>query len=75
MSLRMAGPGGPFAFTLTPDVASSNVDYFGVATPNGFVVKDLRPCAYLVTLTVDVLLTDGAGGPGSLTDQVAFCKK
>ncbi len=75
VSLRMDGPGGPFAFTLTPDVASSNVDYFGVATPNGFVVKDLRPCAYLVTLTVDVLLTDGDGGPGSLTDQVAFCKK
>ena len=74
-SLRMDGPGGPFAFTMTPDGSSSNVDFFGVATPNGFVVKNLKPCAYIVTLTVDVLLTNGDNDPGSLVDEVAFCKK
>jgi hypothetical protein len=75
VSLRMDGPGGPYSFTLTPDPASSSVDYFGTATPNGFVVKDLKPCAYLVTLTVNVLLTDGDHFPDPRYDQIAFCKE
>ncbi len=75
VSLQMDGPGGPYSFTLTPDVASSSVDYFGTATPNGFVVKALKPCAYLVTLTVNVLLTDGDHDPDPRYDQIAFCKR
>jgi hypothetical protein len=73
----MDGPGAPiggYAFTLTPDGASSSVDFFGTASP-GFVVKNLKPCAYLVTLTVNVSLTDGDNDPGPLIDQIAFCKK
>jgi hypothetical protein len=74
VSLRMDGPGGPYGFTLTPDVSSSSVDFFGAATPMGFVVKNLKPCAYVVTMTVDVSLTDGDNGPGPLTDFIGFCK-
>jgi hypothetical protein len=77
VSLTMDGPGAPiggYAFTLTPDGASSSVDFFGTASP-GFVVKNLKPCAYLVTLTVNVSLTDGDNDPGPLIDQIAFCKK
>jgi hypothetical protein len=75
VSLRMDGPGGPYSFTLAPDAASSSVDFFGTATPNGFVVKNLKPCAYLVTLEADVLLTDGDNYPSPLYDQIAFCKE
>jgi hypothetical protein len=74
-TLRMDGPGGPYAFTLTPDAASSPTDFFGTAAPDGFVVGDLRHCAYLVTLSVGVLLTDGDHDPGPLIDQIAFCKR
>jgi hypothetical protein len=73
-TLRMDGPGGPYAFTLTPGTGSSPADFFGTATPNGFVVSKLAPCAYLVTLSVDVLLTDGDHDPAPLIDQIAFCK-
>lgn len=75
VSLRMDGPGGPYSFTLIPDGASSSVDFFGTATPNGFVVKNLKPCAYLVTLSVEVLLTDGDHFPDPRYDQIAFCKE
>jgi hypothetical protein len=74
VSLQMIGPGGPYGFMLTPAGGSSSVNYFGTATPNGFVVADLRPCAYLVTLTTIALLTDGDNDPGPLYDQIAFCK-
>ena len=74
-TLRMDGPGGPYAFTLTPDAASSPTDFFGTAAPDGFVVSNLRPCAYLVTLSVGVLLTDGDHDPDPLIDQIAFCKR
>jgi hypothetical protein len=74
-TLRMDGPGGPYAFTLTPDAASSPTDFFGTAAPDGFVVGDLRHCAYLVTLSVGVLLTDGDHDPDPLIDQIAFCKR
>lgn len=75
-TLRMDGPGGPYTFTQTPDPASSPVDFFGTAVPSPpLVVKDLKPCAYLVTLTVDVSLTNGDSAPGPLTDQIAFCKR
>jgi hypothetical protein len=74
VSLRMDGPGGPYGFTLTPDAASSSVDFFGTATLSGVVVKDLKPCAYVVTMTVNVSLTDGDNDPSPLTDFIGFCK-
>ena len=72
VSISMTGPGGPYNFTLPaiPEVG----DYFGMATPSGFTVSKLKPCAYLVTLQVTVLLTDGDNIPNPLYDQIAFCK-
>ena len=46
-----------------------------MAAPNGWTVADLKPCAYLVQLFVDVLLTNGDNDFGStLYDKIAFCK-
>jgi hypothetical protein len=74
-TLTMAGPGGPYAFTLTPAAGSGATDFFGTATLSGPPVSKLKPCAYLVTLSVDVLLTDGDNDPDPLYDQIAFCKR
>jgi hypothetical protein len=73
VSIVMTGPGGPYNFTLPalPEIG----DYYGTATPSGWTVAALRPCAYLVTLTITVLLTDGDNFPDPLYDQIAFCKK
>ena len=73
VSIVMTGPGGPYNFTLPaiPEVG----DWFGTATPSGFTVSKLKPCAYLVTLQITVLLTDGDNFPDPLYDQIAFCKK
>jgi hypothetical protein len=73
ISLRMTGPGGPYTFTLSPDGGATAVNAFGFAIPD-FAVADLEPCAYLVTLRADLLLTDGDNFAGSVGDQVAFCK-
>jgi hypothetical protein len=72
VSIVMTGPGGPFNFTLPaiPEVG----DWFGTATPT-FTVSSLKPCAYLVTLEITVLLTNGDDFPNPLYDQIAFCKK
>ena len=71
VSIVMTGPGGPFAFTL-PAIPETG-DWFGTATPT-FSVASLAPCAYLVTLQVGVLLTNGDSVPSPLIDQIAFCK-
>jgi hypothetical protein len=70
-SITMTGPGGPFGFTMP---AFTPADYFGTATP-AFTVSALKPCAYLVTLQVNLLLTDGDNFPNPLQDQIAFCKR
>jgi len=76
VSLRMDGPGGPYAFTMTPAAGSTPQDYYGTAVSDGTWTADhLKPCAYLITLTVDVNLTDGDNDPGPLIDQRPFCKK
>ena len=46
---------------------------FGVATPN-FVVANLAPCAYVVHLSVQVLLTTGDSIPNNRWDHIAFTK-
>jgi hypothetical protein len=71
VSVTMTGPGGPYGFTLPPAVAGER---FGTATAN-FNVAALQPCAYIVTLQVQLLLTTGDGVPNDLFDQIAFCKQ
>ncbi|HEY1299330.1 MAG TPA: hypothetical protein VGF07_02470 [Stellaceae bacterium] len=71
VSVSMTGPGGPYSFTLPAAVAGER---FGTATPN-FTVAALQPCAYIVTLAVQLLLTTGDGVPSDLFDQIAFCKQ
>lgn len=46
---------------------------FGTAT-NNFTVTDLTPCAYIVTLSTQLMLTTGDSVPSNLVDQMAFCK-
>ncbi len=70
VAMSMSGPGGPYSFTLPAAVPG---EQFGTATPN-FVVKDLNPCAYIVTLSVEMLLTTGDHIPDKLYDHIAFCK-
>src|SRR5262245_30695225 len=72
VSITMDGPGGPYNFSLPaiPEVG----DWYGTATPS-FTVSSLKPCAYLVTLEITVLLTDGDHYPNPLYDHIAFCKK
>ena len=73
VSIRLDGPGGPYSFTL-PTPLPETGDWYGTAV-NDFVLSDLIPCAYLVTLSVLPLLTTGdlAFGP-PIIDQIAFCK-
>lgn len=71
VGISMSGPGGPYGFSLAGPVTPNT---FGTATPSGFVVADLEPCAYIVTLTVGLLLTTGDSSPNPLYDQLAFCK-
>ncbi|MGH7060795.1 MAG: hypothetical protein ACREFH_10435, partial [Stellaceae bacterium] len=71
VSVSMTGPGGPYSFTLPPAVTGER---FGTATAS-FSVAALQPCAYIVTLEVQLLLTTGDGVPSDLFDQIAFCKQ
>jgi hypothetical protein len=73
VNVEMIGPGGPYPFTL-PTPLPETGDWYGVATPNGWKLSDLKPCAYIVQLSVDLLLTTGDGDfGGPLIDQIAFC--
>jgi hypothetical protein len=78
VGISMSGPGGPYGFSLAGPVTPNT---FGTATPlvpppspPGFVVANLQPCAYIVTLSVQLLLTTGDSIPNNLYDQIAFCK-
>lgn len=46
---------------------------FGTAT-NNFNLALLDPCAYIVTLSTQIMLTTGDNVPSNLVDQIAFCK-
>lgn len=71
VSISMTGPGGTYGFTLPP--LPETGDWYGTAV-NGFTLSDLIPCAYLVTLSVTPLLTDGDNNITTFYDQIAFCK-
>ncbi|MEA5454846.1 hypothetical protein SPF06_08945 [Sinomonas sp. JGH33] len=78
VSAELQGPGGPFAFTLVPDAGSTaGQNLYGNAVPaGGWSFGSLAPCAYLLSLSVEVLLTTGDSVPyPPLTDYIAFCKK
>ena len=71
----LEGPGGPYAFDLNPNAPEDpGENWYGTATPSGWTFDTLPPCAYLLKLTVDALLTTGDGTPSPLTDYIAFCK-
>jgi hypothetical protein len=73
----MEGPGGPYAFTLEPDAASTpGENLFGTASPSGWTFAEIPACAYLLKLSVDVLLTTGETDiqPEPYVDYIAFCK-
>jgi hypothetical protein len=74
VGVRLEGPGGPYAFTLNPDGAATPDNQFGTADPDGWTFNSLPPCAYLLKLSVGVLLTTGDGVPDALVDYIAFCK-
>ncbi len=67
----VGGTGGPYEFTLPPPPHTGN--WYGTAV-NDFALTDLEPCAYLITLSVSLLLTTGDSDfPSPLIDQIAFC--
>ena len=73
VTVQMIGPGGPYPFTLPTPIPETG-DWYGVAAPNGWSLTSLKPCAYIVQLLVDLLLTNGDQdfGPPRV-DQIAFC--
>jgi hypothetical protein len=81
VSLAMTGPGGPYSFVLPAAVPGerfgSTSQFSADADPlhTPVVVKNLKPCGYLITLTAPLLLTTGDSIPNPLQDQIVFCKK
>ncbi|WP_299436278.1 hypothetical protein [uncultured Aquimarina sp.] len=79
VSLSIVGPNKPgqsFSFPAIPLMAAPET--FGtsqlVFTPAGQTVNDLLPCAYTISLSATVALTNGEGEPNPITDFVSFCK-
>ncbi|HJV72453.1 hypothetical protein [Ideonella sp.] len=79
VSVSMNGPGGPYGFGM-PAIPTPG-DWFGQAIngapppAGGWTFAALPDCAYIVTLSVQVLLTTGDSVPLPVQDQIAFCKK
>ena len=75
VSVTLTGPGGPYAFAL-PSNPDPPGDWYGTAAQSGWTLSQLQDCAYIVTLSVNVLLTNGDPGsePSPIHDQIAFCK-
>ena len=77
VTVHMDGPGGPYATTLADAAGATAPNRFGLATlvlPAGTTVADLKKCAYIVKLSVTILLTTGDGVPDPIGDEVAFRK-
>jgi hypothetical protein len=75
VSISLIGPGGPYAFSLSPSAPGTPGNWFGNGVPDGWAFSDLPDCAYIVSLSVNVLLTNGDSDPSPLVDQIAFCKQ
>src|SRR5436190_4858718 len=83
VGISLEGPGGPYAFDLNPATAEDpGENWYGTATPAttgsppqpAWDFNSLPPCAYLLKISVGVLLTTGDSVPDPLVDYVAFCK-
>ncbi len=77
VSLTMSGPAGldAYPFTLSPTTPPVTGDWYGHGVPSGWTVANLEPCAYVVQLQVDILLTTGDENFGPpLYDFISFCK-
>lgn len=77
VAISMDGPGGPYGTTLADDAGATAENRFGTASlvlPPGDTVADLKKCAYLVKMSVVILLTTGDTHPDPIWDEVAFCK-
>jgi hypothetical protein len=74
VTVTLIGPGGPYPFTLAPSTPPVPGNWYGQAMPEGWTIDSLEPCAYIVELSVNVLLTTGDAAPSPRYDQVAFCK-
>ena len=81
VSLGMTGPGGPYTFVLpsaVPGERFGSTSLFSAdadPTHTPILVKNLKPCGYLLTLTAPLLLTTGDSIPTPLQDQIVFCKE
>jgi hypothetical protein len=79
VSVSMNGPGGPYGFGMPVPVDPT--DQFGQAIngapppAGGWTFNTLPDCAYIVTLSANLLLTTGDASPLPVQDQLAFCKK
>jgi hypothetical protein len=83
INVWLEGPGGPYAFDLNPATAQdTGENWYGNATPAmvgsppapAWSFSSLPPCAYLLKISVGVLLTTGDGNPDPIVDYIAFCK-
>lgn len=77
VGITMDGPGGPYGTTLADDAGATPPNRFGTASvvlPPGVTIASLDKCAYLVTMSVTLLLTTGDTAPDPIYDVVAFCK-
>lgn len=75
VGITLQGPGGPYAFDLSPNAPEdAGENWYGTATPSGWTFASLPPCAYLLDMSVTVLLTTGDTEPLPLYDYIAFCK-
>jgi hypothetical protein len=74
VTVTLIGPGGPYPFTLAPAAPPVPGNWYGQAIPEGWNVDSLEPCAYIIELSVNVLLTTGDAAPSPRYDQVAFSK-
>jgi hypothetical protein len=81
--VTLEGPGGPYAFDLNPaSPEDPGENWYGTATPAmvgsppapAWSFSSLPPCAYLLKISVDPLLTTGDSVPLPLEDYIAFCK-
>lgn len=83
VSAWLEGPKGPYELDLSPTSPENpGENWFGSATPHlagsppepEWTFAGLPPCAYLLKLSVEVLLTTGDSTPLPLEDYIAFCK-
>ena len=74
MSLGVSGPGGPYHYAL-PAIAP---DFHGTvsqlldAADNPVAVSSLPKCSYILTASIDLLLTTGDSTPLPVYDDIAF---